>query len=123
MSSSLGDFIKALEASDPEWVVPVGIAEPHSWRGDYMELAFQPAPPMTIGEALAVARSAMGQTYQGYKGGDFEMNEWTPVHLSFYGSSADYFPLVAMSPRAALEAMKSDDPHAFVDAALDTEEP
>lgn len=108
--STLGELIATLEASDPGAVAKVGISNPHSWRGDYEELAFEPAPSMTAAEMLAVARSALGRSFDGYKGGEFEMSEWTDVHLSLYGSSMDYFPLVALAPDAALIRIRADNP-------------
>src|SRR4030042_992561 len=40
---TLGELIQFLEARDPERAVPVGFAEPDSYRGYYDELAFAPA--------------------------------------------------------------------------------
>lgn len=85
----LRDLIAALERLDPDLVVPLGFAEPHSYRGYYDELAFEPRENVTIGAMLADARRALGATYQGYKGGDFTMYEWTPCWLSEYGTTGE----------------------------------
>lgn len=81
----LRDLIKFLEARDPAKVVPLGFSEPHSYRGDYYDLAFEPTADVTVGSMLECARFALGQTFQGYKGGDFTMREYTSVHLAHYG--------------------------------------
>jgi hypothetical protein len=85
----LGELIAALEAEDPAKVVPHGFTNPHSWRGDYMDLAFEPARNVTVAAMLADAREALGNTYQGYKGGEYTMTEHTDCWLSEYGTSTD----------------------------------
>ncbi|CAL9667746.1 hypothetical protein SUDANB145_07248 (plasmid) [Streptomyces sp. enrichment culture] len=75
---NLGDLITRLEAAHPNQTVPHGFHNPHSYRGDYMDLAFEPAHNITVAAMLEAARSALGTTYQGYKGGQFTMdaNSW-----------------------------------------------
>lgn len=63
-----------------------------SWRGIYRELAFDYDDPptdrtATVAEVLADAESAVGKTFEGYKGGDFLMGRQTPVWVSQYGTS------------------------------------
>lgn len=86
---SLGGIIERLEREDPTRVLPVGFAEPHSYRGYYHELAFEPRRDITIGEMLDAARTALGATYQGYKGGDYTMNEHTDCWIAEYGTDSD----------------------------------
>lgn len=74
-------LIAVLEAEDPEKVLKVGFHRPHSYRGDYMDLAFEIAADITVGAMLADARSALGTTYEGWKGGDYTMDDSTPVWL------------------------------------------
>ena len=54
----LQELIDALETYDPSIVVREGFAEPHSYRGYYEQLAFEPAYGVTIGSMLSAARSA-----------------------------------------------------------------
>jgi hypothetical protein len=78
----LGELIARLAAEpDQDRRVPVGFHEPHSYRGDYWDLAFEVAHDVTVGEMLAAARSALGATFQGWKGGDFTMGKHTSVWL------------------------------------------
>ena len=77
----LGEVIAALEAQDPAKVLPVGFYGPHSYRGYYHELAFEMCTNVTVGEILAAARSAVGKTFEGWKGGDYTMDTSSLVHL------------------------------------------
>ena len=86
----LKDLIAVLEKADQSKVCRKGFNNPHSWRGSYDELAFEPAENVTVGEMLRDARAALGATYEGYKGGEFAMGEWTEVHISNFGSSHDF---------------------------------
>jgi hypothetical protein len=78
---TVGKLIERLEHEDPSRVVKVGFTEPHSYRGDYADLAFELATDVRIGDMLTAARSALGATYQGWKGGDYEMREYTYVWI------------------------------------------
>ena len=83
----LGEVIAFLEQQPPDKVLPIGFGEPDSFRGYYEQLAFAPAKDVTIGSMLAHARSALGTTYEGYKGGDYTMNEHTDCWISHVGRS------------------------------------
>lgn len=78
---TLGEYIEKLESMDPEIAVEVGLGNPHSWRGNYSELAFETVPNTTIGEMLDEAKSALGKTFYGYKGGKFRMSKYSDVHV------------------------------------------
>lgn len=85
---NLGDIITTLEAANPDQVVHHGFHNPHSYRGDYYDLAFEPTHNITVAEMLEAARSAVGATYQGYKGGDFKMTASDWCWLSEEGSAS-----------------------------------
>ena len=97
MQYTLGELIAALEREDPSQVVPVGFKNPHSYRGYYHDLAFEPALNVTVGEMLEAARSALGQTFEGYKGGEFTMTESTDVWIACYGSHGETIGPVLLS--------------------------
>ncbi|MFJ6237956.1 hypothetical protein ACIQH0_28200 [Streptomyces griseus] len=82
---SLDELIKMLETVNPSTVLRRGFCNPHSYRGYYRDVAFQPAFEVTVGEMLADARSARGATYEGWKGGDFTMSGYTDCWLSMEG--------------------------------------
>lgn len=85
---SLDELIEMLMAADPTKVVRHGFENPHSYRGYYDELAFEPAVNVTVGSMLEAAQDAWGTTYTGWKGGDFTMKGYTDCWLSFEGSAS-----------------------------------
>lgn len=89
-TATLKAVIERLEKEkDPERVVPLGFARPHSYRGYYEDLAFEPAENVTVRSMLEAARSAIGQTFGGWKGGDYTMDEWTTVWLASPGDTGE----------------------------------
>lgn len=78
----LGELIKALEALPERAEVQHGFGEPRSYRGDYSELAFRPGGPVSINAMLIHARSALGETFVGYKGGSYLMSAETECHIA-----------------------------------------
>lgn len=82
---TLAELIARLETADPTQVVKHGFHNPQSYRGFYEDLAFEPATDITVGEMLDAARSALGETFEGYKGGYFTMRQHTDCWLAEYG--------------------------------------
>lgn len=69
-------------------IVDVGgsLNAPHSYRGYYSDLSFAPTgEKITAGEFLKMLKDSLGKTFGGYKGGDFVMDEDTPLWFSPYG--------------------------------------
>lgn len=98
----LEDLIEELEKADPAMILPDGFGSPGCYRGYYAELAFDPECDVTVGSMLEHAKSAMGTTYQGYKGGDYKMGKYSVVHIAEYGNS-DGAPLSPLLLRLMLE--------------------
>ncbi len=86
---TLAELIAFLETRDPKQIVPLGLAHPHSYRGYYDELAFEPAKNVTVGSMLACARDALGRTFTGHKAGEYKMGEWTNVWLAEHGKTGE----------------------------------
>lgn len=84
----LEDLIAWLEKQNPDAVVPHGFGDPMSYRGDYSDLAFAPVENARIGDMLNHAKSALGATFTGYKGGDYTMGEYSTCYIAEYGTSA-----------------------------------
>ncbi len=64
-------------------------SEPHSYRGYYSDLSFETGDGFsTVAQISAMLKSALGQTFEGYKGGDFTMGEDTPLWSSTYGTNS-----------------------------------
>lgn len=78
---TLGEVITALSAHDPDKRLKVGFRHPHSWRGDYSQLAFEADENVTVRDMLDEATTAVGTTFQGWKGGDYRMDADTFVWL------------------------------------------
>jgi len=85
----LKHLIETLKKHDPNLVVPHGFGFPHSYRGYYEDLAFIPRENVTVGSMLWDAEVALGSTYQGWKGGDFRMVEYTEVWLADEGHEGE----------------------------------
>lgn len=85
---TLGMLVEKLEAyvedetKGQDHPVRCGYARAISYRGDYSMISFAPEADTRLGVMLRAARNAIGQTFTGWKGGDFEMKEGTPVWLA-----------------------------------------
>jgi len=86
---NLGELIEWLENQNQNLVVKDGFSTPHSDRGCYEELAFHPESESKISDMLKNAKSAVGKTFEGWKGGHFEMNETTSVYIGIYGQCGE----------------------------------
>lgn len=78
---TLGKLIKFLERQDQEKVLRKSFLTPCSYRGYYEQLAFVEAENVKCADMLAAAKSALGETFGGYKGGEFKMDEYTDVWI------------------------------------------
>lgn len=86
---TLGRLIGWLRERNPDASVQHGFSAPHSDRGDYSNLAFNPCENTTFGEMLRHAESALGETFAGYKGGEYTMHEWTDVLIGEHGECGE----------------------------------
>lgn len=89
---TLGMVIETLKKQDPDKVVRWGFGAPHSYRGYYEDVAFDPAENVTVGSMLEHAKSALGKTFCGWKGGDYKMEEYTSCWIAEHGDTS-YDPL------------------------------
>lgn len=87
---TLGELIETLERL-PLGDDISGFGLPHSYRGYYRDLAFEPDDEIqAVADLLATCKTeCMGRTFTGYKGGDFVMGERTPLWIAPYGSCGD----------------------------------
>lgn len=84
---TLGQLIAALEAMPPGTAV-ANLTGPHSYRGYYVDLAFELQDGTRLKDHLLLeCRQAMGRVFQGYKGGDYVMGERTPIWVANYGTT------------------------------------
>ena len=98
---TLGALIEALEAMPADAEV-ANLTAPHSDRGYYCDLAFEPGEGTRPASALlAECRAAMGGVFTGYKGGNYVMGTRTPVWVAEYGDCGRR--LLAVSDGGAIE--------------------
>ena len=103
---TLGKLIAALEAMPADAEV-AGLIGPHSYRGYYSDLAFEPTgATMPASSLLASCKAAMGKVFEGYKGGDYVMGAMTPVWVSHYGTCGQ--KLMALHPGGGIETAEDD---------------
>ena len=81
---TLGAFIEQLEAMWADSVVPV--TNPHSYRGYYTDLAFEPGES-TVSALLEQSKEVLNTCLTGYKGGEFMMGPDTPLWVADYGDT------------------------------------
>lgn len=82
---TLGKLIATLDAMPADAQV-ANLRDPDSYRGYYSDLYFkhkQGTRPAS--ELLTDCRAAMGQVFDGYKGGEYVMGALTPLWIAEYG--------------------------------------
>lgn len=104
---TLGDMINYLAIVSPGKTVVIddnGLSpgDEMSYRGYYSDLALTEdnGEPKTVEELFTQLEGALGREYTGYKGGEFKMDEKTPLWISEYGSA---------SGMAIVDAVQKDD--------------
>ena len=99
---SLGKLIGALRAIEiapgkhPKVYYDFGNFYPttlDSWRGSYSEISLgfgnKPEGSPEIRELIKLLEEGIGNTYTGYKGGEFTMDAETPIWADDYGTSSE----------------------------------
>lgn len=95
MPMTLGMLIKSLEVEDATARVQFDFCnfvpgKLDSYRGYYSDLALSYSQDgrATVGDLLEECRQAVGKVYVGWKGGDYTMDENTPVWVAEPGTSS-----------------------------------
>jgi len=92
--NTLNDLIKCLEKLETLYgsscIIKLGFENPHSYRGYYDHLSFEPTRNVTIKKLLKYANSACGRTYTAWKGGEYCMTGSTITHLANEGGTSCY---------------------------------
>lgn len=85
---TIGSALDILNKYDKNKIVPLGwgFGSAHSNRGYYSDLGLEPKTNVTIGEMIEELSNSIGKTFTGWKGGEFDMDENTDIHLSNEGS-------------------------------------
>lgn len=96
---TLGRLIERLEGMSSD--IKIELSEAHSYRGYYSDLSFEPGSSATVGELLNECKGAMGECFQGWKGGDFHMHAGVPVWVAYMGRGGK--KLIAINDDGTLE--------------------
>lgn len=94
----IGELVALLNVADPlKSVVAVvndrefGVsADVYSYRGYYNQLSIEPGESATVATLALRLSDAIGETFTGYKGGDYTMSRNTPVWISGYGTASGW---------------------------------
>lgn len=90
---TLGELIAALDDAPDEAIVCFDDGgkpgKERSYRGYYSDLSFEDGCECeTVSAFRDRMKTAFGSSYEGYKGGDFLMDERTPLWRSEYGEAS-----------------------------------
>lgn len=80
--------LKNIVEQHPDAVCRYGFDRAASYRGYYEDLAFNPATDVPFKAMLTVATDALGATFEGYKGGNYKMENYTDCWLSEWGDAS-----------------------------------
>jgi hypothetical protein len=101
--AALPPTMRAFVMMDGRLLSPDGV---DSYRGSYHDLAIEPVNTSyerTVADLLGCLAAADGQTYEGYKGGEYLMHRGTAVAVSQYSlCSQDYVTGVEIRDGAAV---------------------
>lgn len=93
---TLGSLIKLISASSPTGNNLVKFEKggypgmPHSYRGYYSDLSFPTnLEPITAPAFLMMLRNTLGNSFEGYKGGEFLMQDDTPLWNASEGCTGE----------------------------------
>ena len=85
---TVGDLKMVIE-SLPDDYEGLGISLVHSWRGSYDEPSFTLELDISKSQMLSVINECLTNTFTGWKGGEFEYCEYSPVNFDVEGSYSD----------------------------------
>ena len=78
---TLEDLKNKYLAMDVNTKLSYGIGEPMSWRGVYSEVAFPIVKNTTAGECMKMVDKALNDTFEAWKGGEYQYDLFTEVHF------------------------------------------
>lgn len=82
---NLKDLRFFLEEQPRDKICKYGFNNPHSYRGYYDEVAFEPASDVSIQSMLDCVDDALTEEFEGWKGGIYEYDLSTNVHIAYKG--------------------------------------
>ena len=102
---TLGALIERLKSLPTD--TRIALSDPHSYRGYYSDLSFEPFDSQPASDLLVDCIGAMGAIFTGYKGGEFPMHSGVPVWVANRGSCGK--KLMAVNDDGSLELAPDED--------------
>ncbi len=91
MQITIGDMLNLLESKDPDEILTYGFENPHSYRGMYdcaaVEVAYR---DVTVSQMIDVCKKLLNRTFAGWKGGEYDYNEDTPLFFAEQGRTESF---------------------------------
>lgn len=84
---SLKELIEILEKQDQDIVLSIGLGCPHSYRGYYECLAFEPEKDVKVADMVKMVKKQMGVVHTGWKGGEYRMGLYTECYFAWHGDT------------------------------------
>jgi len=81
---TIQELIESLSSLNGDVLFEKGLCNPHSYRGYYDQLGVEPCEN-SIENMISCLRDSIGETFHGWKGGDFTMHDSTNVYLAHEG--------------------------------------
>lgn len=91
--NTIGKLLLTLKNEEKETVVIGVSSKGDSYRGYYTDFALYPGNTTVEELQVYLEDSILGKTFEGYKGGDYVMDEDTPIWCADYGNCGK--PIVA----------------------------
>jgi hypothetical protein len=82
---TITEIINELRKIPSGTIIKHGFSNPDSYRGSYDCLGLEPVENVKVEDMITCLESAIGNTFEGYKGGDFTMYEDTECYMAEYG--------------------------------------
>ena len=81
------EILRGLFDKYGDGVIKHGFGQPNSYRGYYYDVAFEPKENVKLSEMLRYAESALGEEFEGWKGGYYKMEEDSDVWIAEWGKT------------------------------------
>ena len=82
---TLGEMIAQILACPHSRPLKIGLGKPHSYRGSYVNLAFELVVDTSVVAMHKSAEECIGRMFGGWKGGEFTMDKSSQVYVAWRG--------------------------------------
>lgn len=84
---NLGQLESMLKTQPDNHVCKNGFKSPHSYRGYYDMVSFEPARDVKVIEMKKAVEEALTKQFTGWKGGEYRYDHTTPVYFAIEGTT------------------------------------